>query len=118
MLDLLAMRPPKPTRIPFPGRQRRQAVQGSQALAQDLAGTLLANQDALRILRHSFASIATDLKSTESTVAALLGHAQGTITSRCIYTVDTALIMAADRRGGLHPSNAQREQVPSYNLRH
>ena len=52
------------------------------------------------VLRHSFASIANDLGFTESTVAALLGHAQGTVTSRYIHTVDTALIMAADTISG------------------
>lgn len=48
------------------------------------------------VLRHGFASMANDLGFTESTIAALLGHAQGTITSRYIHSVDTALIMAAD----------------------
>ncbi|WFE89893.1 site-specific integrase [Roseibium porphyridii] len=52
------------------------------------------------VLRHSFASIANDLGFTESTIAALLGHAQGTITSRYIHSVDTALIMAADTIAG------------------
>ncbi len=52
------------------------------------------------VLRHSFASIANDLGFTESTVAALLGHAQGTVTSRYIHAVDTALIMAADTVSG------------------
>lgn len=52
------------------------------------------------VLRHSFASLANDLGFTESTIAALLGHAQGTITSRYIHNVDTALIMAADTVSG------------------
>jgi integrase len=52
------------------------------------------------VLRHSYASMANDLGFTESTVAALLGHAQGTVTSRYIHTVDTALIMAADAVAG------------------
>lgn len=52
------------------------------------------------VLRHSYASIANDLGFTESTVAALLGHAQGTVTSQYIHTVDTALIMAADAVAG------------------
>jgi integrase len=52
------------------------------------------------VLRHSFASVANDLGFTESTVAALLGHAQGTITSRYIHSVDTALVMAADTAAG------------------
>lgn len=33
-------------------------------------------------------------------MAVLLGHAQGTVTSRYIHTVDTALIMAADAVAG------------------
>jgi integrase len=48
------------------------------------------------ILRHSFASIANDLGFTEVTIAALIGHAKGSITGRYIHTLDTALIMAAD----------------------
>jgi integrase len=64
-----------------------------------LAGTPLAGITP-HVLRHSFASIANDLGFTESTVAALLGHAQGSITSRYIHTVDTALIMAADTVAG------------------
>lgn len=52
------------------------------------------------VLRHSFASIANDLGFTESTVAALLGHAQGSVTSRYIRAVDTSLIMAADTVAG------------------
>jgi integrase len=52
------------------------------------------------VLRHSYASIANDLGFTESTVAALLGHAQSSVTSRYIHTVDTALIMAADAVAG------------------
>jgi integrase len=52
------------------------------------------------VLRHSFASIANDLGFTEATIAALVGHSRGTVTSRYIHTVDTALIMAADSIAG------------------
>lgn len=48
------------------------------------------------VLRHSFASIANDLGFTEVTIAALMGHAKGSVTSKYIHTLDTALIMAAD----------------------
>ena len=51
-------------------------------------------------LRHSFASIANDLGFTEITIAALLGHAKGTVTGKYIHTLDTALIMAADTISG------------------
>ena len=52
------------------------------------------------VLRHSFASIANDLGFTEVTIAALLGHAKGTVTGKYIHTLDTALIMAADTISG------------------
>jgi integrase len=65
----------------------------------------LVNATALRdvtphVLRHSFASVANDLGFTEATIAALMGHSKGTITSRYIHAVDTALIMAADTVAG------------------
>ncbi|MEQ1717186.1 MAG: site-specific integrase, partial [Hyphomicrobium sp.] len=52
------------------------------------------------VLRHSFASIANDLGFTEVTIAALIGHSKGTVTSKYIHTLDTALIMAADTVSG------------------
>lgn len=47
-------------------------------------------------LRHSFASVASELGYTEPTIAAMLGHAAGTITSRYIHHLDSVLIAAAD----------------------
>lgn len=47
-------------------------------------------------LRHSFASVASELGYTEPTIAAMLGHAAGTITSRYIHHLDRVLISAAD----------------------
>lgn len=52
------------------------------------------------VLRHSFASIANDLGFTEVTVAALIGHAKGSVTGKYIHTLDTALVMAADTIAG------------------
>lgn len=52
------------------------------------------------VLRHSFASIANDLGFTEITIAALLGHASSSITSRYVHTLDAALVMAADTVSG------------------
>jgi len=48
-------------------------------------------------LRHSYASVAGDLGYTESTIAALLGHASGSVTSRYIHHLDSVLISAADK---------------------
>lgn len=52
------------------------------------------------VLRHSFASIANNLGYTEVTIAALMGHSKGSVTSKYIHTMDTALIMAADNIAG------------------
>ena len=52
------------------------------------------------VLRHSFASVANDLGFTEVTIAALVGHTKGSVTSKYIHTIDTALIMAADTISG------------------
>lgn len=51
-------------------------------------------------LRHSYASVAGDLGYTEITIAALLGHAAGSVTQRYIHHVDSVLIAAADKVSG------------------
>ena len=48
-------------------------------------------------LRHSYASVAGDLGYTESTIAALLGHAAGSVTSRYVHHLDSVLLAAADK---------------------
>ena len=63
------------------------------------AGTKLEGMTA-HVLRHSFASIANDLGFTEVTIAALMGHSKGSVTSKYIHSLDTALIMAADTVAG------------------
>jgi integrase len=51
----------------------------------------------LHTLRHSFATTANMLGCSEPTIAALLGHSRGTMTSRYIHHVDAVLLAAADR---------------------
>jgi integrase len=48
-------------------------------------------------LRHSFASVAGDMGFTESTIAAMLGHAAGSVTSRYVHHLDSVLVAAADK---------------------
>lgn len=62
-------------------------------------GTELADLTA-HVLRHSFASLANDLGFTEITIAALLGHANSSITGRYVHTLDASLVMAADTVSG------------------
>lgn len=52
------------------------------------------------VLRHSFASVANDLGFTEITIAALMGHAKGSVTSKYVHTLDVTLVMAADTIAG------------------
>jgi integrase len=48
------------------------------------------------VLRHSFASVALDLGYSELTIAAMLGHKLGSITSRYTHAADAPLLAAAD----------------------
>jgi integrase len=48
-------------------------------------------------LRHSFATTANTLGCSEPTIAAMLGHSRGTMTSRYVHIVDDTLLAAADR---------------------
>jgi integrase len=52
------------------------------------------------VLRHSFASVANDLGYTEITIAALIGHSKGSMTSKYVHTLDSALVAAADTISG------------------
>ena len=47
-------------------------------------------------LRHSFASVAADLGYSETTIAALVGHAGRSVTSRYMHSADAVLLAAAD----------------------
>jgi len=49
------------------------------------------------VLRHSFASLAADLGYSEPTIAALVGHAGQTITSRYVHSADVVLLAAAEK---------------------
>ena len=51
----------------------------------------------LHTLRHSFATMANELGFSEPTIAAMLGHSRGTMTSRYVHVVDATLLAAADR---------------------
>lgn len=48
------------------------------------------------VLRHTFASVASELGYSDGTIAGLLGHKGRGVTSRYIHRPDTALVMAAE----------------------
>jgi integrase len=52
------------------------------------------------VFRHTFASIAADLGYSELTIAALIGHRKGSVTSRYAHHADAVLLAAADTVAG------------------
>ena len=52
------------------------------------------------VLRHSFASLASDLGYSEPTIAALVGHTGRSVTSRYVHSADMVLLAAADAVAG------------------
>ncbi len=48
------------------------------------------------VLRHSFASLASDLGYSEATIGTMIGHKGLTITSRYVHSADVVLLAAAD----------------------
>jgi len=49
---------------------------------------------------HSFVSTAADLDVTESSIAALVGHATKSMTGRYTHRSDASLLAAADKNAG------------------
>ena len=64
------------------------------------------------VLRHSFASLASDLGYSEPTIAALVGHKGQTITSRYVHSADAVLLAAADAVAN-EAANRMGEEKPS-----
>jgi integrase len=48
------------------------------------------------VLRHSYASLAADLGYQESTIAALVGHKNSSVTSRYVHSADAVMLAATD----------------------
>jgi integrase len=48
------------------------------------------------VMRHSFASLGADLGLSDNSIASLLGHARGSVTSRYLHGSDKALIENAN----------------------
>lgn len=55
----------------------------------------LARDISPHVLRHSFASVASDIGYSEPTIAALIGHKGHSITSRYVHSADAVLLAAA-----------------------
>lgn len=81
----------------FPSSRAGVVMAGFPALFQKVARWgELPKEVTPHVLRHSFASIAADLGFSELTIAALIGHRGGSITSRYTHQADTVLLAASD----------------------
>jgi integrase len=81
----------------LPGERRDLPYGGLSGAWRDILGRTKLASVTPHTLRHSFASMAGDAGYSEPTIAALLGHAAGTVTSRYTHILDTVLIATADR---------------------
>jgi len=81
----------------FPSSRGGGTMSGFPALFANIAklGALPADVTP-HVLRHSFASLASDLGYSEPTIAALVGHKGRSITSRYVHSADAVLLAAAD----------------------
>lgn len=66
-------------------------------LARVVRAAGLSSDVTAHVLRHSFASMAADGGASELTIAALIGHRSGSVTSRYVHQADPVLLAAADR---------------------
>jgi integrase len=81
----------------FPGRTPDRPYGGLQGAWERLKLRADLPKVTLHTLRHSFASTAADLGLSEPTIAAMIGHASGSISGRYIHHLDVVLIAAADK---------------------
>lgn len=100
-IELLeAFRETATSKFVFPGKRGADTYGGLPRQWRKMFGDSELSDLTAHVLRHSFASIANDLGFTESTIAALLGHATHSITSKYIHALDSVLVMAADTVAG------------------
>jgi integrase len=91
---------PKSGEFVFPGRAAGKPFQGVPKVWKRLFEHTALAKLTPHGLRHAYASVASDLGYAEPTIAALLGHATRTMTSRYIHHLDEALLAAADSVSG------------------
>ena len=85
------------TRLVFPASRRGGQMSGYPKIWERIANSAaLSNDVTPHVFRHSFASLAADLGFSEPSIAALIGHAGRSTTSRYIHTADSVLLAAAD----------------------
>jgi integrase len=87
----------KPDSLVFPASRGGGLMSGYPKIWERIAKLAgLPNDVTPHVFRHSFASLAADLGFTEPTIAALIGHAGRSMTSRYVHSADAVLLAAAD----------------------
>jgi len=80
----------------FPGAKGISSYQGLNKEAPRLFASAALGGVTCHVLRHTFASVASGLGYSDSTIAGLLGHKGRGVTSRYIHRPDAALASAAE----------------------
>jgi integrase len=95
---LAALSRRKPEALVFEPARGDAAMSGlPRYLARVVSAAGLSPDVTAHVLRHSFASMAADGGASELTIAALIGHRSGSVTSRYVHQADPVLLAAADR---------------------
>ena len=83
-------------RLVFPASRGEGVMSGLPSMAGRMFTAAGLADVTPHVLRHSFASVAADLGYSELTIAALIGHRSGSMTSRYTHAADAPLLAAAD----------------------
>ena len=95
--DLMRIRNSKRDALVFPATRGDGRMSGFRKLCNRVVNPGELPVDVTpHVLRHSFASLASDLGYSEPTIAALIGHKGHTVTSRYVHAADAVLLAAAD----------------------
>ncbi len=81
----------------FPATRGNRSYQGLRKVWISVCKRAEIEDATMHTLRHSFASVAAELNYSDVTIAALLGHSLGTVTSRYVHFIDEALKATADK---------------------
>ena len=81
----------------FPATRGNRSYQGLRKVWISVCKQAEIENATMHTLRHSYASVAAELNYSDVTIAALLGHSLGTITSRYTHFVDEVLRTTADQ---------------------
>lgn len=80
----------------FPSSRLSTPYQGTKREVRRIFGQAAIVNASSHTLRHTFASIASELGFSDGTIAGLLGHSSRSVTSRYVHRPDKSLVLAAD----------------------